>query len=122
MIEISIKELLKEVRGERPDNATLFEELLFYVKDSKDNGSVTTLRFDNGFGALVFTGGGEVMRDISDDTIYTVTWTAEAKHISDYSVTHIPLEGETHRKYTSWNEMRSILRKVRDFGTDPAPF
>lgn len=120
MIESSLKELLKEIRGERPDNATLFEEMLFYVKDSKDNGAVTTLRFDNGFGALVFTGGGEVMRDISDDTIYVVSWPAEANHISDYSVTHAPLGGPTHVKYGSFDEMRAILRKVRDY--DPAPF
>lgn len=120
MIEMSKQELLKEFRGERPDNATLFEEMLFFVKDSKDNGAVTTLRFDNGFGALVFTPGGEELRGISDDMIYVVRWPAEANHISDYNVTHEPLGGPTHTKYGSYDEMRSILRKIQAY--EPAPF
>lgn len=120
MIEISLHELVKEIRGERPDNPTLFEEMLFFVKDSKDNGAVTTLRFDNGFGAIVFTPGGEVLDGISDDTIYVVKWPSNAKHISDYSVTHEPLGGETHVKYSSYDEMRSILRKIQAY--KPAPF
>lgn len=121
MIETTnLNELIKEFRGERPDNATLFEEMLFYVKDSKDNGAVTTLRFDNGFGALVFTPGGETLDGISDDTIYTVTWPETASHISDYNVTHHPLGGPTHTKYNTYEEMRAILRKIRDY--EPAPF
>jgi len=120
MIEITREELIKEVRGERPDNATLFEDMLFFVKDSKDNGAVTTLRFDNGFGAMVFTPGGEAPRGISDDMVYAVKWPSNAKHISDYSVTHEPLGGQTNVKYSSYEEMRSVLRKIQAY--DPAPF
>ena len=120
MIEISRDELIKELRGERPDNATLFEEMLFFVKDSKDNGAVTTLRFDNGFGAIVFTPGGETIWGISDDMVYTVTWKAEAKDITDYNVTHLPLGGPTNVKYTSYDELRTILRKIQAY--DLAPF
>jgi hypothetical protein len=122
MIESKLTELIKEIRGERPDNVTLFEELLFYVKDSKDNGAVITLRFDNGFGALVFLGGGEALREISDDTIYTVTWLETANHISEYNVTHLPLGGPTNVKYTSYEELRNILRRIRDYPNEPAPF
>lgn len=120
MIEISRDELIKELRGERPDNATLFEEMLFFVKDSKDNGAVTTLRFDNGFGAIVFTPGGEALQGISDDTVYSVTWPAEAKDITDYNVTHEPLGGVTNVRYADYDELRSILRKIQAY--DPAPF
>lgn len=120
MIEISLHELVKEIRGERPDNATLFEEMLFFVKDSKDNGAVTTLRFDNGFGAIVFTPGGETLRGISDDMVYVVRWPADAKDIADYNVTHEPLGGTTNVKYSSYDEMRSVLRKIQAY--DPAPF
>lgn len=120
MIEISRHELLKEIRGERPDNASLFEEMLFFVKDSKDNGAVTTLRFDNGFGAIVFTPGGEELRGISDDMVYVVTWPAEAKDITDYNVTHEPLGGVTNVRYEDYDELRSILRKIQAY--DPAPF
>jgi hypothetical protein len=56
----------------------------------------------------------------SDDKIYSVTWPAEAKHLSDYSVTHYPLGGLTHLTYNSYDELRSILRKIRDY--EPAPF
>lgn len=121
MIEMSKQELLKEFRGERPDDASLFQEMLFFVKDSKDNGAVTTLRFNNGFGALVFTPGGEELRGISDDMIYVVKWPDSAKHISDYNVTHEPLGGPTHTKYGSYDEMRSILRKIQEYDSLP-PF
>ena len=120
MIESKLSDLIKEIRGERPDNPTLFEELLFYVKDSKDNGAVTTLRFDNGYGAIVFTPGGETLRGISDDMVYSVQWPAEATHISEYNVTHKPLGGPTNVKYSTYDEMRSILRKIQAY--DPAPF
>ena len=122
MIEASIRDLMKEFRGERPDNATLFEEMLFYVKDTKADGAITTLRFDNGFGALVYTPkhNGELFETTSGDTIYSVTWPANAEHIGDYNVTHVPLGGPTHVKYDTYDEMRAILRKIRDY--DPAPF
>ena len=121
MIESSLKDLLKEIRGERPDNATLFEEMLFYVKDTKADGAVSLLRFDNGFGAMVFTPtySGEPYENMSDDHVYSITWPATAEHISDYSVTHVPLGGPTNTKYDSFDEMRAILRKIRDYETPP---
>lgn len=123
MIESSLQGLLKEIRGERPDNATLFEEMLFYVKDTKAEGAITMMRFDNGFGAMVFTPtySGELYeKNMSDDRVYSITWPATAEHLTDYNVTHAPLQGDTNLKYGSYDEMRAILRKIRDY--DPAPF
>lgn len=117
MIESKLTDLIKEIRGERPDNPTLFEELLLYIKHYKDDESVVTLRFDNGFGAVVFLEGTEGM---SEDTIYTVTWLPTAKDIGDYNVTHEPLGGLTNVKYNTYEEMRSILRKIQAY--ERAPF
>ena len=118
MIELTREELIKEVRGERPDNATLFEDMLFHIKhaqDDKERGERFILRFDNGFGAVVFLDGEEI-----SDTVYTVTWNSSAKSIHDYSVTHLPFNGDTNIKFSNYEEMRRALKKVRDY--DPAPF
>ena len=108
MIKASLSDMMKEFRLERPDNATLFEEMLFYVKDSKREREVTILRFDNGFGAVVFLDSPE-----SADVVYAVHWPDTARGLQDYNVTHEPFGGPTNQGFTTFDEMRTLLRKIR---------